>query len=263
MKETLRINNVSHRYNGSNVLEGVSFSVSMGGFLGVIGPNGAGKSTLLKVISRSIKPDTGEVLLDGRPICEMKRRETARRIAFVPEETVVNFSFTCRDIVLMGRTPYINRFSWEGNEDYRKVEEAMKLTDTLKFKARDINDLSSGEKQRVIIARALAQEPDILLLDEPTSHLDISHQKVILDLIRKLNRDNNLTIITVMHDINLAALYCEELLFLNNGKIYMKGSPQELITENNIREVYGTDVQISRDNKTGLPGVIIIPGGNK
>lgn len=259
MKEILKVSDVNYSYNGKKALDNIGFNIESGNFIGIIGPNGAGKSTLLKVLSSALKPDRGTVLLNGIPLSNMKSRDIASCIAFVPEETIVNFCFTCREIVLMGRTPYINRFSWEKDEDYMIAEEAMKMTDTIEFKSRDINSLSSGEKQRVIIARALAQKPDVLLLDEPTSHLDINHQKEIFDLLMKLNRDSNLTIVTVMHDINLASIYCENLILLDSGKVFMEGKPSELITEENIKSIYGTEVRISRDVKTGIPGITIIP----
>ena len=259
MIELLKILYVSYVYDDIKALDGITFSVSKGEFLGIIGPNGSKKSTLLKTIVRSLKLTSGNILLEGRTIHEMKRKELAKKMAFVCEETHVDFPFTCFEIVLMGRTPYIERFSWEKAEDYKIAEEAMRMTDTVQFMSREINELSAGEKQRVIIARALAQKPDLLLLDEPTSHLDISHQKEIFDLLRKLNISNGLTIITVLHDINLAALYCKRLILLKKGKIFIQGKPEEVITEKNIENTYRTEVRVSTDKSTGVLNVAIVP----
>lgn len=253
----LDVDNVSFSYNSLDVLDGVRFTVSRGDFIGIIGPNGSGKSTLLKCISNVLKTDGGTIRFHEKPVDEYSRTELAREMAVVSQNTEVTFGFTCEEIVLMGRSPYIPRFSSEQERDYKLVHEAMKATNTLHLAKRIIANISGGERQRVIIAQALAQQPKLLLLDEPTSHLDIKHQVELLDLLVKLNKEEGLTVIVVMHDLNLAALYCDYLIMLSEGKIYSIGTCEQVITADNVESVYGTSVSIVKHPITGRPQVAL------
>lgn len=262
--KTLSVEEVVFRYGrkggeGITALKGISLAIEKGEILGILGPNGSGKSTLLKVMSGAGKPDEGSVLLEGRHFSSYPRRELARRIAFVPQNLFLDFPFTCREVVLMGRFPYLGGLGLEREEDHRIAGETMRLTHTDHLAERAITDLSGGEQQRVILAQALAQQGDILMLDEPTSHLDIKFQLEILDLLKTLNRDRAYTIVLVLHDLNLAALYCDRIALLKEGLLHGLGSPSEQITEEAVREVYGARVRVERNPETGLPSVVPVP----
>ncbi|KQC03368.1 MAG: hypothetical protein APR53_05375 [Methanoculleus sp. SDB] len=238
------------------ILSHISFKVADGTFFGIIGPNGSGKTTLIKALSRILIPRSGAIFLEERDLVGFSYRDLAREVSVVPQETSISFDFTVEDIVMMGRHPYLTRFSSETPEDLEIVRHAMELTNTLRFKDRSVNEISGGERQRVIIARALAQQPKILLLDEATSHLDISHEMEILSIITNLKGE--VTVVAIFHDLNLAALYCDELVLLNEGRIVNIGTPAEVLTRENIREVYGIDVLIRINPVTRAPYVIPI-----
>ena len=227
------------------VVAGVTFQVHQGEFVGLIGPNGSGKSTLLRVISRVLSPQKGVVLIDEREISGFGREELARRLAVVAQESQLHFDFTVSEIVWLGRIPHLKRFQREGAADESIVDQALTLTDLQPFANRLVTALSGGERQRVAIARALAQTPEILLLDEPTAHLDLNYQLSLLDLIWKLNRTEGLTVMVALHDLNLAAQYCDKLILLQEGRIYNVGRPKDVITEHTINEVYGVEAIVS------------------
>lgn len=254
----VQLKKVGFRYAKDWVLKGVSFQISEGEFLGIIGPNGSGKTTLLKIIDRILMPQEGGIWLNGESINEMKRDALARMIAVVPQDSPITFSFSVKEIVLMGRAPHLGRLRFEGKRDYEIAHKAMEVTDTLPFADRSINELSGGERQRILIARALAQQPQIILLDESTAFLDIKHQIDFFNLIKTLNRKEGMTVISVTHDINLASLYCDRVILLNAGNIHCMGTPDEVITEPNIKEVYETDVSVDRNPQTGLPRVTLM-----
>jgi iron complex transport system ATP-binding protein len=244
---TLRIENVECRYGSARILENISFDASGGDFIGLIGPNGSGKTTLLRSISRILKPHIGTVLLDGRDVYSLKSKEVAKKVAVVPQDTATStFLFTALEIVLMGRTPHLGWLEQEGKKDYTIAKNAMNTTNTWHLADRPFTELSGGEKQRVIIARALTQEPKVLLLDEPTSHLDINYQVEILNLIKKLSEKEKLTIVAVFHDLNLAAQYCDYLILLNQGEIESIGAPEVVLTPENIKRVYHAEVLVKR-----------------
>ena len=247
----LSVEGVTFHYGSIKALEKVTFKVSSGEVLGVIGPNGSGKTTLLRCINRVLKPKFGVVLIDNKDMATLGRREIAKRVGVVPQESSISFPFTVLDIVLMGRTPYLRRLGGAAERDLMVVENAMRATNTLHLAERRIDEISGGEKQRVIIARALAQEPKILLLDEPTLHLDINHQLEILELIKRLVVDKMLIAVLVSHDLNLASRYCDKLLLLRSGKIFSAGPPKNVLTEENIRSVYGIDVEVGYNPRTG------------
>lgn len=247
----LVIQGVCFSYGGSDVLADVTFEASDGEIIGVIGPNGSGKTTLLKCINRALSPRIGTVLIDGRDYSELTRREIAGNIGVVPQNSVVSFPFTVLDIVMMGRTPSMERFERESEKDLEIVKKAMEVTNVVELADRTMDQISGGEKQRVVIARALAQKPKILLLDEPTLHLDVNHQLEILDLIRKLARSEKLTVIIVSHDLNLASRYCEKLILMNAGKIAASGEVTEVLTEKNIESVFKVRAAVSYDRHLG------------
>ncbi len=258
----LKIRNLTCGYEQGFFLKDISFDVNDGELMGIIGPNGSGKSTLLRAISRLLKPMRGEIFLKGEEIGRMKFRELARRISVVSQSTKeIMLNFTVREYILLGRTPYRKRFQiLESKIDERIVSKVMSLTDIASLSKRNIKELSGGERQRAIIARALAQEPELLLLDEPTTHLDIGHQIEILDLVKGLNRKNNLTVIVVLHDLNLASLYCDRLLLLKEGKIHSVGSPEEIFTYSVIEEVYKTPVVVEKNPVSSKPLICLVPG---
>lgn len=229
-------------YEGRDVLKGITISLLPGELIGLLGPNGAGKSTLIKTLSKVLKPIAGSIYLEGKDIESLSFKEIAQKIGVVPQETSLDYKFTAYDIVMMGRNPYISRFKGETKLDRDIVTEAMKVTDTLEFADRPITELSGGEKQRVILARALAQQPKILLLDEPTSHLDISYQIEILNLIKKLVKEKDIGALSAIHDPNLASQFCDKIILMKDGKIYDFGPPKEVLTSKNLKDVFNIDV---------------------
>ncbi len=245
-------------YNGDPVLREVSLTTARGQLVGIVGPNGSGKSTLVRALSRVLPPMRGRVLLDGADIYGMTARELARRLAVVPQDNQVAFDFPVREIVLMGRAPHLSRFGLERPHDYAIAEEAMRLTHTEVFAERPITSLSGGERQRCMVARALAQQPEVLLLDEPTAHLDINHQIEILDLTRRLTAERSLATLVVLHDLNLASQYCDQLLLVAQGRMLAEGTPQEVVTESRIRAAYGADVHIRLHPTSGRPYVTLL-----
>ncbi len=255
----LSIRNASYSYNNGLVLKGIDLSVEQEEMVGLLGPNGSGKTTLLKLVSGIIKPKNGDVTFKGTALSRLNRNTIARSIAVVPQQFSNPFAFTVEEVVNLGRTPFRKAFEWESEADRKAISQAMELTDIDRFGGRRFDDLSGGERQKVILAMALAQEPELLLLDEPTVHLDISHQIEILERVKKLNADKGLTVIAAMHDLNLAAFYFGRLILLKEGEVAADGSPSEVLTESLIREVYATNVRIERDPETGVPYVHLTP----
>ncbi|MFW5737066.1 MAG: ABC transporter ATP-binding protein [Halanaerobium sp.] len=259
----LKTDKIKFSYAQKEILKGIDLEIKVGSFIGIIGPNASGKSTLLKNMSRNLNSDSGTVYLDHQLLNDYSSVELSRKMAVVPQDTEVNFNFNVYDIIMMGRHPYQKRWSGVSREDKLIANEVMKLTDTLKLKEKLINELSGGERQRVIIARALAQKPDLLLLDEPTSSLDINYQGEIYDLLNYLNQELKLTIVTVSHDLNLTAQYCEKLILLKEGEVYAAGSAEEVLTEENIKAVYQADVLIQKNPLSEKPFITLIPEVNK
>lgn len=260
MSALLKVSGLYGGYYKEMVIKDISFEINESDFIGVIGPNGSGKSTLLRLMSRALTPQKGNVLLEGKDILKIGLKEFCRKAAFVSQDPAVNFSFTVLEMALMGRIPYLKRMQQETRQDLSIAENALELTDTLHLRQKQIDELSAGERQRVIIAKALAQEPLILFLDEPTSHLDIGHQIQILDLLKRLNREKNLTIIMVLHDLNLASEYCNRIVLLNEGKIFKEGTPFEVLTYQNIEAVYKTVVVVNNNPINSKPYVVLVSG---
>ncbi len=254
----LTIDGIDCSYGSVKVLEDIQFAVKSGEFLGLLGPNGSGKTTLLKSISRVLKPQKGVILIDDKDIYNLKTLEVARQLAVVPQDTPVTFDFTSLEIVLMGRNPHIPRFKMESKEDLAIAKNSMKLTGTWQFADRPVTELSGGEKQRVIIARALTQEPKILLLDEPTTHLDICNQLEIMDLLQELCKTKKILIIAVFHDFNLAARYCDSVILLKEGKIVAVGESNKTLTSENVKKVFNVDTIVKKHPITGSLHVIPI-----
>ncbi len=255
----LIIRDVVAQYGSIPALDGVSLEVNAGDMAGIIGPNGSGKSTLLKAIARVLKPRRGSVLLDGEDVREWETKRLARRLGVVAQESPITFEFTALEIVLMGRAPYMGRMQAESEADLAIAREAMEETDCWHLAQRPVTQLSGGEKQRVIIARALAQQPDILLLDEPTTALDINHQVEILDIVARLNRTEGVTTLVVMHDLNLASQYCDYLVVLKEGEVFAVGAPEEVITAATIEAVYGAEVVVAPHPRSGRPQIVLLP----
>ncbi|MEA2012547.1 MAG: ABC transporter ATP-binding protein [Verrucomicrobiota bacterium] len=246
-------------YNEKTVIDGISFDLEDRGFLGIIGPNGSGKTTLLRALTNLIKPFSGAVLCNNRNICEFSNLELARKIAVVRQSSDLDVHMTVEEFVLLGRTPYMKQWQFfESQEDLEIAQYAMKVTDTLSLRDRYVNTLSGGERQLTVIARALVQETGILILDEPTNHLDITHQIKILNLIKRLNHELSLTVVTVLHDLNLASEYCDHLILLNDGKMHSSGTPAEVLTYQNIEDVYKTPVIVKKTPLSDMPHVFLI-----
>lgn len=258
MRMYLKVESVTCGYGARPVLQEFSLSVRRGEFLAVVGPNGSGKSTLVRTICRTIRPEAGRVLLDGKEIHRMNARALARQLAVVAQETAVEFDFTVEEIVMLGRIPHLSPLRGESQRDRAVVRQAMRLTNTAHLHDRLVTRLSGGERQRVMVARALAQEPSLLLLDEPTAHLDIAHQVELLDLTRRLNRTEGLTVVAVLHDLNLAAQYADRLLMVKDGRRWAEGPPSEVLTEANVMAVYGSRVKVIRHPVEGTPHVILL-----
>lgn len=255
----LEIRGLTCGYESGFLLKDVSLAVGHGRMVGVIGPNGSGKTTLLRAITKVITPVRGVVLVDGIDLARLSVKELARRLAVVSRPNDDDVKITVEEYVLLGRTPHRQAFNFlERKEDVQIARQAMTLTDVLALRERFMTDLSSGERQLASIARAIAQEPGLLILDEPTSHLDIAHQVRVLDLIKKLNRETGLTVVIVLHDLNLAAQYCDRLLLLDNGCVRKEGMPEEVLTYEIIESVYKTVVVVRKNPISAKPYVILV-----
>jgi iron complex transport system ATP-binding protein len=259
----IELKDVSLGYDHRAVLNHVNLKAVSGEVLGLIGPNGSGKSTLIKGMTRLIDLFSGHISIDGRDIKGIKREELARLVATVPQNPVLPETFTAFEVVLMGRTPHLGLLRYEGRRDKAIAWQAMEATQTQLFAERRVGELSGGERQRLVIARALTQQPKAILLDEPTAHLDISHQVEILNLVKRLCLEQSLTIVAAMHDLNLAAQYCDRLVMLNGGEIYTDGTPQDVLTAQNIKTVYGADVCVYPHPVNKLPTTLITAGEGK
>ena len=248
----LKIKGVSFSYGSRPALDGVTMSVEGGEIVSLVGPNGSGKTTLIKCINRILKPKMGTVLVEKKDVGKVKLRELAKLLAYVPQSAAHTFPSTVFDTVLLGRRPYVN---WGiSPRDKEVVSRMLSLMGLEEMALRGFNELSGGERQKVLIARALAQEPEVLLLDEPTSNLDLRHQLEVLGLVRSIVKKKGMAAVMAIHDLNLAARFSDKLVFLHRGKIYDVGEPAEVLTQENIRKVYGVEAVISEDS--GIPHII-------
>jgi len=253
----IELDNVSLGYNHQAILQNVSMKAGPGQILGLVGPNGSGKSTLIKGMTRVIDLFSGRISIDGRDIKTVKRDELARLVATVPQSPPLPGAFTAFEVVLMGRTPHLGLLRYEGGKDLAIAWQAMEATHTQSFAERRVSELSGGERQRLVIARALTQQPKAMLLDEPTANLDINHQVEILNLVKSLCREQSLTVIIALHDLNLAAQYCDWMVMLNGGKVYAEGKPPDIITAPNIKKVYGAEVLVYPHPVNKLPTTLV------
>ncbi|MGM0497966.1 MAG: ABC transporter ATP-binding protein [Bacteroidota bacterium] len=253
----LQIKGLKCGYGDKFHISDISFRVRKGGFTCIIGPNGSGKTTLFRGITSELELEKGQAQLDGRDLTEMNQKERARDMAIVTQE-IEGANITVEDYVLMGRLPYRSTFQFfETKEDYKIAHKYLELTDVFHLKDKYMYQLSGGEKQLAAIARALTQEPKLLLLDEPTSHLDITHQVQVLNLIQRLNSELGLTVLMIIHDLNLAGEYCDHLVMMNEGKMHISGKPEEVLTYKTIEEVYNT-VVITKTNPLSKKPVIFL-----
>ncbi|MCK9297759.1 ABC transporter ATP-binding protein [Methanoculleus sp. YWC-01] len=250
----IEIIDIDVSYGAKKILEAITFHADTGEILGIIGPNGSGKTTLLKAMSRVVARDSGEIRLDNRDLDTLGYRELARQVAVVPQDISIGFDYAVRDVVMMGRHPYIGRLASETLRDVEICDRAMHLANVAHLAGMSIHSISGGERQRVLIARALAQEPKILLLDEATSNLDVSHQVDILNIIKELA--GKITVVSVFHDLNLAAYYCDRLLLLKDRRVYATGTPEEVLTYENIREIFQMEALVRPHPLTGKPYIL-------
>jgi iron complex transport system ATP-binding protein len=259
MKIAIRIDNLSHSFGSRAVLQNISFAVSEGDFFIIIGPNGSGKTTLMRTIAGILKLQSGQIEILECKMSAYKRKEFARLVAFVPQGLPMNFPFTVAELVLMGRTPYNSTLGIETENDYQISKQAMHFTEVEHLADRKLDQLSGGEQQRVFIARAICQEPKILLLDEPTASLDLAHQVRIMDLMEKLKAEKSVTVVMVSHDINLAAMYGGHLLLLREGQIVHRGPPKEILNFKTLEDTYGCKLLVDESPLGNLPRVTVVP----
>lgn len=252
----LETRNLHWSYGTQRVLDNINITINKNCFCGLIGPNGSGKTTLIKNISRILVPEKNTVYIYGKDICTYSAKDFSKLVAYVPQSTNVEFEFTALDVVLMGRSPYLKKFESESIYDMEIAREAMNLTNTWYLKDKSISKLSGGEKQRVVIARALCQNTEIIVLDEPVSHLDLQHQIELMRLLRQLCSEGKKTVIMSIHDLNLASEFCDDIILMHKGKVFESGKPQNIFESNKIKEVYCIDVMIEKNPITGKPHVI-------
>ena len=257
MEPILKLNNISFKYEDKDVLKNIDLDVNPGEILGILGPNGSGKSTLLRIMDGILTPQSGEILINGESYHGLKRSHLAREVAMVAQENHFRFSFSCIEVVLMGRFPHLKRLQFEDHNDLKIAMESLKATHALEFAERSIHDLSGGERQRVLIARALAQEPGVILLDEPTSFLDLKFKREVFKLIASLSKEKGLGVAIVSHDIDLVAQYCSKVVLLKNGSVYRTGDPDTVVTAENIEYVYECPVLVDRNPLSGRPRVSV------
>jgi iron complex transport system ATP-binding protein len=258
----LRADSVSFAYETGRpptrlVLDAVHATVARGGIVGILGPNGSGKTTLLRLLAGTRRPTRGEVWLDETPLRRLSRRVVAQRIAVVPQETHLAFEYTVLEMVLMGRHPHLGLFELEGPGDWAIARDALAATGTAHLESRLFSTLSGGEKQRVVIASALAQSAETLLLDEPTASLDLGYQLEVATLLARLNRDRGVTVVISTHDLNLAATVCRELILLKDGRVLASGHTEDVLTPDHVRLLYGVDATVTRHHDAGH--LVIVP----
>ena len=260
MTAAIAAEGLRHDYGRGAVLDGVGLAVGSGEIVGVIGPNGSGKTTLVRLLAGVLRPQAGQVTLDGARLDALSRRDIARRLAVVPQDSALEFPFTALEVVLMGRAPHLPPLAFPRTRDLAIAREAMTRLEVAAVEDRTLLQLSGGERQRVLLARALAQQPRVLLLDEPTTHLDLRHQTGIYDTVRGLARADGVAVLSVLHDLNLAALYCDRLLLLARGRIVADGPPADVLVASRLADAYGVAVHVAWNAATGTPIVLPLPG---
>lgn len=253
----LHIKNLYYSYKEKPVLKDINFDLVPGEILGILGPNGCGKTTLLGNLNKNFHPKGGCVMIGDTDLEDIKKKEIAREIAVIPQSNEIKFSFTVREIVSMGRMPFQQSFQGESTNDIEIIDSAIEKTGISEMANRYVNTMSGGERQKVIIARAMAQTPKILLMDEPTLHLDISAQFDVLDMIHALSRKEGLTVVIVSHDLPMIARYCDRIIMIHDHKIHSIGKTEDVLTPENMRTVFGVDAELSKDSKNGSTTVIL------
>ncbi len=238
------LQNISFAYGPQAVLDSISMTLEPGRFYGIVGPNGCGKTTLLDLMVRHRLPATGKIRYNQKELGAYSRRELSREIALVPQNFYINFPYTAREIVMMGRYPYIPRFARPGPEDHATVEQIMETTGTLAFSNRRITDLSGGERQRIVFARALAQDTPVLILDEATSNLDINYTLSLLKVVRQRMQTGCRTVVAVLQDVNLAAMFCDELIFMQQGRLFTRGATETVLNPDTLKAVFNVDTDV-------------------
>lgn len=253
----LSVNDIKFKYNEYPVLDGITLNIKPGEIVGILGPNGCGKTTLLRNLNKNLEPHSGCIMIDDRDFKSLTKKEIARDIAVVPQTNEIRFSFTVRELVAMGRIPFQGMFDRESEDDNKIIDDAIEKTGLSKLADRHINHMSGGERQRVIIARAIAQTPKIILMDEPTLHLDINMQFDALNLVYNLSRKTGLTVVIVSHDIGMVARYCDRIVMLHDHKIHCVGTPEEVLTPENMKTVFNVDAELYFDEKIKRYSVIL------
>jgi iron complex transport system ATP-binding protein len=257
--EGLALREVTAGYGREPALRDVTMCVRPGEVLGLVGPNGSGKTTLVRVGSRALRPTNGTVRVSGRDPYDLSARESARLVAVVPQDVIPSFSFTALEMVLMGRSPYLRGWSTGGPEDWERVRRAMAATSVQHLADRPVEELSGGERRRVVLAQALAQEAPVLLLDEPTTHLDVRHVLDVLSIVRGLAEREGTAVLAILHDLTLASATCDRLVALHRGRVVAEGSPERVVTDDLLRSVYGVEGKVVADETTGRPTVRLAP----
>jgi iron complex transport system ATP-binding protein len=244
----MELENISFTYDSSPVLKELSLCIQESDFIGLIGPNGSGKSTLLKIMSDILKPDTGSIKFKGSETGRISKKVFAQSVCWISQGHPMVFPFKVSEVVLMGRHPYLSPLSFESHEDFKISQRAMKTTMTSQFSDRFFNEISEGEKQRVMIASALAQNPELMLLDEPTSALDLKYQIEIMNILKNLNANHKMTLVVAIHDLNLASRFCNRIILINEGKIVSDGTPLQVLKKDILEEVYGIELDLDLKN---------------
>ena len=247
----LGVESLSYSYDEKTVLEHISLGVERGEMIGILGPNGCGKTTLLKNLNKNLRPHGGCVMIDGEDIDIISKKEIAKNVAVVPQSNEIRFAFTVREIVTMGRMPFQESLRGETRNDLEIINRAMEQTGLTEYADRYINTLSGGERQRAVIARAITQTPKVILMDEPTLHLDINMQFEVLDLIQKLSRENGLAVVMVSHDLPMVTRYCDRVILIHDHKVFAMGTPEEVLTKENMRIVFNVDAELEKDPRSG------------
>ena len=256
----IEVDGLTVNAGGRRILDGIAFRLEAGGLYGIIGPNGAGKSTLLAAISGVRRIDGGDVKVFGRPVASIPRRKLARRLAVLQQETLPRTAFTVREVTSMGRYPYQNWFGGRDEAGEALIDRVLETLGLSAYAHRRLGALSGGERQRVALAKVMVQDPELLLLDEPTTYLDIGYQIHLLDLVRDWQRSEGRTAVAVLHDLNLAAQYCDRLLVLHEGRLAAEGAPSEVLTAETIRRVFGVDPVVLPHPVSGAPQLLLKPG---
>ncbi|KNY29339.1 ABC transporter ATP-binding protein [Pseudobacteroides cellulosolvens] len=260
-KGIITINKLDWAFGQHKILHDINLTIYEGGIYGIIGPNGSGKTTLLKNIARCLMPEKNSIQLGDKDLTQFSNRSLAKEISYVPQNTDMEFEFSVMDMVLMGRSPYIKRLQSESSNDIEIAKSAMEMTNTWDLRDKNINMISGGERQRTVIARALAQKANIMLLDEPVSQLDLHHQLEIMDILKRLAVENKVTVVMSIHDLNIAAQFCDRLILMDKGKIFKEGIPNDIIKEDIVYSVYGVKAIVMKNPVTGTPH--LIPYGNQ